>query len=149
MRIALRSSCVHLEASLCQGKVRPHTSCCLVARVPVSSPVHSHSNFTKDDVSHKWNNIFPPSLSPRVSWSCTPEYPHKVDCSRRRELPKHKALGEFHVRASGPLNACRGDEMTLACSPTPFPTTARAFPQTFPVLLACTIANWQYGLGPS
>ena len=42
MRIALRPSCVHLEASLCQGKVRPHTSCCLVARIPVSSPVHNH-----------------------------------------------------------------------------------------------------------
>ena len=42
MLIALRLSCVHLEASLCQGKVRPHTSCCLVARIPVSSPVHTH-----------------------------------------------------------------------------------------------------------
>ena len=45
MRIALRSSCVHLEASLCQGKVRPHTSCCLVTRIPVSSPVHNHCKF--------------------------------------------------------------------------------------------------------
>ena len=34
MRIALRSSFVHLEASLCQGEVRTNTSCCLVARVP-------------------------------------------------------------------------------------------------------------------
>ena len=42
MRIALLSSCVHLEASLCQGKVRPHTSCCLITRIPVTSPVHSH-----------------------------------------------------------------------------------------------------------
>ena len=42
MRIVLRPSCVHLEASLCQGKVRPHTSCCFVARIPVSSPVHNH-----------------------------------------------------------------------------------------------------------
>ena len=41
IRIALRPSCVHLEASLCQGKVRPHTSCCLVARIPVSSPVQN------------------------------------------------------------------------------------------------------------
>ena len=34
MRIALHSSFVHLEASLCQGEVRTNTSCCLVARVP-------------------------------------------------------------------------------------------------------------------
>ena len=39
--LALRPSYVHLEASLCQGKVRPHTPCCLVALVPVSSPVHN------------------------------------------------------------------------------------------------------------
>ena len=42
MRIAVRPSCVHLEASLCQGKVRPHTSCCLVARISVPSPAHNH-----------------------------------------------------------------------------------------------------------
>ena len=46
MRIALRSSCVHLEAYVCQGKVRPHTSCCLVAHIPVSSPVHNHYTYT-------------------------------------------------------------------------------------------------------
>ena len=38
MRIALRSSCVHLEASLCQGEVRPHTSFCLVAPYPSFIP---------------------------------------------------------------------------------------------------------------
>ena len=48
MRIALRSSCVHLEASLCQGEIRPHTSCRLVAHIPVSSPVHNHSSLKSD-----------------------------------------------------------------------------------------------------
>ena len=42
MRIAFRSSCVHQEASLCQSKVSPHTSCCLSAHIPVSSRVHNH-----------------------------------------------------------------------------------------------------------
>ena len=49
MRIAFRSSFVHLEASLCQGKVRPHTSCCLVARIPFSSPVHNHCRNEKKE----------------------------------------------------------------------------------------------------
>ena len=30
---------------LCQSAVRPHTSCCLVTRIPVSSPVHNHCKY--------------------------------------------------------------------------------------------------------
>ena len=40
MRIALRSSCVHLEASSRQDKARPHTSCCLVAFIPSPQSLH-------------------------------------------------------------------------------------------------------------
>ena len=46
MRIALRSSFVHLEASLCRGKVRTH-SCCARS---ISSPVHNrcmNTNFVR------------------------------------------------------------------------------------------------------
>ena len=47
MRIAHRSSCVHQKSLLCQTAHRPHTSCCLVTRNPVSSPVHNRfSNST-------------------------------------------------------------------------------------------------------
>ena len=45
MRIALRSSFVHLEASLCQVKVRTHALCCLVACIPfIPSPQSLHGS---------------------------------------------------------------------------------------------------------
>ena len=39
IRVALRSSCVHLEVSWYQNKVRTHTCCCLVAHIPFQ--IHS------------------------------------------------------------------------------------------------------------
>ena len=50
--------CVHLEASLCQGKVRPHTLLVVLLHV-VSSPVHNHCTFQRIG----WTNEVPSDLS--------------------------------------------------------------------------------------
>ena len=56
MRIAHRSSCVHLRPLLCQSAVRPHTSCCLGTRVPVSSQttIDSRSHLIGPWIGNDW-----------------------------------------------------------------------------------------------
>ena len=55
MRIALRSSFVHLEDSLCQGKVRTH-SCCARS---ISSPVHNRWMVAKHRCSRGSETLVP------------------------------------------------------------------------------------------
>ena len=72
-RIALRSSCVHLEASLCQGTVRPNTSCCLVARIPF----HPQSTIVVTGLDMQ---------SPRTVRTC-----HSMGTTRSREAGAHSS----------------------------------------------------------
>ena len=88
MRIALRLSCVHLEASSCQGKTRPHTSCCLVARIPVSSTVHNQYSFS-DFVS-----CFPRGRAPMWPYSRLLGLPSCCMSSRSGAEPSEILVGE-------------------------------------------------------
>ena len=56
MRIAHRSSCVHQRPLLCRIAGRPHTSCCLGTRVPVSSrtTIHSRSHLIGPWIGNDW-----------------------------------------------------------------------------------------------
>ena len=80
MRIAHGSSCVHRRFLLCHSAVRPHTSFCLGARIPVSLPDNNRFNPT----------LLKRSLNPQIltcGRNVSSQLLLRFECGIHRNLP--------------------------------------------------------------